>query len=96
MFFHYLSIQVAREERTKAAFSTGADTGVLWNDPLHLNTLSLVLHLSGTSLPTATALPLDKPFVYTEPSMELQGPVVPKTHQLEEVCSISSLMGLST
>jgi len=57
--------QVAREERTKAAFSTGADTG--------------------TSLPTATALPLDKPFVYTEPSMELQGPVVPKTHQLEEV-----------
>merc|ERR1712233_165993 len=57
--------QVAREERTKAAFSTGADTG--------------------TSLPIAAAAPMDKLFVYTEPTTELQGPMVPNIHQLEEV-----------
>ena len=46
-----------------------------------------VLFNTGTSLPTAAAAPVDKPFVYTEPTMELQGPLVPNTHQLEEVCS---------
>ena len=45
-----------------------------------------VLFNTGTSLPTTAAAPLDKLFVYTEPTMELQGPLVPDTHQLEEVC----------
>merc|ERR1712222_116511 len=65
MFVEQHREQVAREERTKAAFSTGADTG--------------------TSLPTTATIHVDKQFVYTEPTMELQGPSVPDTLQLEEV-----------
>ena len=77
--------QVAREERSKAAFSTGADTGIVLYLSLESQWCSINYYLSGATLPAAATAPADKLFVYNEPVEDLQGPEVPKINHLEEV-----------